>query len=72
MIFSQAIIDTEKFQYHPSLLGAMANDRRAVGCKVKDPGLFFSLPSFSNCRFPGASRYCDADNTRPQFVGGSV
>ena len=56
----------------------MADDRRAVRFKLEDRGLFFCLlslgflfsliPSLS----PGASKYCDADNTRQQLVDGSV
>ena len=50
----------------------MANDCRAVGCKVTDRGLFCclfsraSLIHFSNPRFLRVSRYCDVDNTQPQ------
>ena len=55
----------------------MADDHRAVGCKLEDRGLFCCLTSlgflyFSNHWFPGASKCCDADNTWTQFVGGGV
>ena len=54
-------------------LSSMADDCRAVGCKLKDRGLFCCLPSlgflyFLNPWFSGALRRCDTDNTRPSVA----
>ena len=78
MIVQLSVTAADCCQKKLSGLSAMVDDCRAVGCKLEDHGLFCSLPSldfffiFLESPVPGASRCCDADNTQPQFVGGSI
>ena len=75
LMIVQLTVTTDRCYCEQTLsgLGAMADDRRAVVCKLEDRGLFCCLPSldflyFLNPRFPGASRCCEADNTQPSVA----